>query len=159
MKEKKKCRLKSYSVVFDTDSDTTIVVSEFLETDRGSEIGIVGNITSEEFLPLAPTSDMVGHPRDNGPENERPEKEHKKDFHNDSVSQVFFIATRERRYFLSYNHVKNVLARKYDGKFKKIGYTPRRSDKYLQQVSYLFLLKNAPTSGIISRTNSVSHYV
>ena len=95
MKEEKKCRFKSYSVVFDTDSDTTIVVSEFLETDRGSEISIVGDITSEEFLPLAPTSDMVGHPRDNGPENKSPEKEHKKDFHGDSVSQVFPIAIYE----------------------------------------------------------------
>lgn len=86
MKEEKKCRLKSYSVVFDTDSDTTVVVSEFLETDRSSEIGIVGDITAEEFLPLAPTSDIIGHPGDDGPENESPKEEHKKDFHTYSVS-------------------------------------------------------------------------
>lgn len=95
MKQEKKCRLESDTIVFDTNSDTTVVSSEFFETDRICEVCVVSDIAAEKFLPLTPACHMVGHPTDDGPQDESPEKEHKKDFHAHSVSQVFTIAIYE----------------------------------------------------------------
>lgn len=95
MKQEKKCRLESDTIVFDTNSDTTVVPSEFFETDRICQVCVVGDIAAEKFLPLTPACHMVGHPTDDGPQNESPKKEHKKDFHTHSVPQVFPIAIYE----------------------------------------------------------------
>ncbi len=74
-----------------------IVTSEFFETDRSRRVCVVGDITTEKFLPLTPSCDMIWHPADNGPQDQSPKKEHKKDFHEDSLAQLFYYCNSHER--------------------------------------------------------------
>jgi len=69
MEEEEKSRFEGDTIVFDSYADTSIIISELLEADRRSEVCVIGDLSTEEFLPFTPTSDMVGHPGDEGPEN------------------------------------------------------------------------------------------
>lgn len=80
--KKEKCRwFEGDSVIFDTNTYTIIIISEFFETNRWGENSIVGDVPSEEFFPFAPISDIVSYPGNKWPNNGHSYEDDKKYFH------------------------------------------------------------------------------
>lgn len=96
MKREPMSRLKGNSIVFDADTNTAIIASEFLETHGRRYISVICHISTEEFLPFIPSRHMKSKPREYWPEDESPEEEHEKNFHTLSISQIFTHCKRMR---------------------------------------------------------------
>lgn len=81
--------LKRDSIIFDAYPDTAIIASEFLETNSRGDISIIGDFSTKQFLPSAPSRYMKSKPREYWPEDESPEEEHEKYFHTLTIPQNF----------------------------------------------------------------------
>ena len=67
MKQEKNRGTESHTVVFDTYTDDSIVVSELFKTDGAGNISIISDFSSEKFFPFFPPGNLIGRPHDDGP--------------------------------------------------------------------------------------------
>ena len=81
--------LKSYTIVFDAYTDTSIIPAKFLEAHGRGYHRTSGHFTVKEPLPATPTWDMIGDPWEYRPQSTYAEYEHEKYFHRDIVLDIF----------------------------------------------------------------------
>lgn len=100
MKQEKNSWAKGDPVVLDTNADDSIIVSEFLKTDRTCDISIVCDISTKKFFPFFPTSNLIGRPHDDGPETQNGDNEEKEDFHRGIIR--FMVCIVKKSVFTSF---------------------------------------------------------
>jgi hypothetical protein len=95
VKREPKSRTKGNPIVLDTDTDTAIIASEFLQTDSRGYICIICYLSAKGFLPFIPPRHIKSEPRQYWPEDESPEQEHEKYFHILSIAYMFHHCKRQ----------------------------------------------------------------